>query len=110
MEISLNNHQIYLIIQRFHSKFRLTRKKDNPNPKPVLFTLNDIYLIKVYKLPCIYANDNYNKTREHLVIKYLYKNETESTSLNLLLDEYNDLIYFDGLNFVDGLDVIDAIL
>lgn len=93
MELSLNNKQIYLIIQRFNSKFRLRKKKDSPNPKSELFTLNDIYLFNVYKFPCTYSNDNYNKKREHLVIKYFYKNETELTSLNLLLDEYNDLIY-----------------
>jgi len=93
MDLTLNNKQIYSIIQRFHSKFMLRIKKDNPNPKSVLFTVDDIYLDQVYKLPCTYANHNYNEKREHLVIKYFYKDEKEVTSLNLLLDEYNDLIH-----------------
>ena len=93
MDLTLNNKQIHSIIQRFNSKFKLRIKKDNPNPKHELFTLNDIYIIKTYKFPCTYSNHNYNKKREHLVIKYFYKNERDLTSLNLLLDEYNDIIH-----------------
>jgi len=50
MEIALNNKQIYLIIQRFNSKFRLRKKKDCPNPKSDLFTINDIYLFRATRI------------------------------------------------------------
>ena len=91
MNVKLNNNQTYLIIKRFNSKFKV-RKKDKPNPKLVLFTLNDIFLLKAYKFICNYTNDNHNEKKENLVIKYLFKNETVPISLNLLLDEYNDII------------------
>lgn len=93
MDLTLNNKQIHSIIQRFNSKFKLRIKKDNPNPKHELFSLNDIYIIKTYKFPCTYSNVKSNEKRENLVIKYFYKNKKEIISLNLLLEEYKDLVH-----------------
>jgi hypothetical protein len=92
MEVMLNNNQFYFILERFYSKFML-RKRTGPNPNKYMCNREYIYLIKAYKIQCVYT-DNENKKKDNLVIKYTYKNNDieEFISLNVLLDEYKDLI------------------
>ena len=86
MEIQLNKNQFYLIIKRIYLKFKLRRK---PNPTKEIFLTEDIVLVKAYIFPCIYSN-NENIKKENLVIKYIYNKEI--ISLNILLDDYKDLL------------------
>lgn len=89
--ISLNNNQIYFIIKRFHSKFRLRRKTEYLNPNTLPDKLEDINYIKSYKYVCVYS-DAINRKKENLVVKYTYKNMDEIICLNLPLYEYEDLL------------------
>lgn len=88
MEINLNNNQFYLILQRFNTKFKL-RKKISPNPN--IYLEKQVILKKAYKIYCIYSDDK-NKSKENLVIKYKNNLKDEIYSLNILLEDYKDII------------------
>jgi hypothetical protein len=92
--IILNNTHIYYIIKRFYSKFKLRRNRrntGNKNPNILPYYIDDICYIKSYKFLCVYT-DSKNIKRENLVVKYTYKNPNEIISLNIILDEYKDLL------------------
>jgi hypothetical protein len=90
--IILNNNKIYYIIKRFYSKFKLRRRNaENKNPNILPYYIDDISYIKSYKFLCVYSNAK-NIKKENLVVKYTYKNHKEIISLNIPLDEYEDLL------------------
>ena len=91
--ISLNNNQIYYIIERFYSKFRLRRNSENKNPNTLPDKIEDINYIKSYKYVCVYS-DAINIKKQNLVVKYTYKNTDEIICLNLPLYEYEDLLWY----------------
>lgn len=90
MELKLDKHHLYSIIQRFNFKFKLQRNPELPNPNKFLYQIEDINLIKAYIVLCTYSN-NENIKKENLIIKYKVNNE-EQISLNVLLDKYKDLL------------------
>jgi hypothetical protein len=90
MEVKLDKHHLYSIIKRFNFKFKLRRNPDQPNPNKFIYQIEDINLIKAYIGPCTYSN-NENIKKKNLIIKYKLNNE-EEISLNVLLDEYKDLL------------------
>jgi hypothetical protein len=89
--ISLDNNQIYFIIKRFHSKFKLRRNSEYENPNMLPDKIEDINYIWSYKYLCVYS-DTINRKKENLVLKYTYKNMDEIICLNLPLYEYEDLL------------------
>ena len=91
MEINTNNNEVYSIINRFYSRYKLWRNPGHPNPNKLSNFIQDIYLIKVYKRVCTYSN-NENSYKENLVVKYKYKNIDEIISLNIPWEEYKDLL------------------
>lgn len=91
MELKSSNREIYFIIKRFYTKYKLRRNPGNPNPNILSKNIQDISLIKIYKRVCTYSN-NENMYKENLVIKYKYKNKDEIISLNLPWDDYKDLL------------------
>ena len=92
MEIKSTNTEVYYIIQRFYNRYKLIRNPSYPNPNILSNHIQDITLIKMYKRSCIYSNKE-NCYKENLVIKYKYKNANEIISLNILWDNYKDLLY-----------------
>jgi hypothetical protein len=91
MNISTTNKNVYYILKRFNSSFRLRRNPGFENPNVLSNHISDITIIKVYKRKCIYTN-NPNYIRDNLVIKYQYKNNPEVISLNIPWDKYQDLL------------------
>jgi hypothetical protein len=91
MELESSNNEVYYIIKRFNSKYKLRRNPDFPNPNILSNYIEDISLIKIYKRFCTYSN-NENMYKENLVIKYKYKNKNEIITLNIPFDEYKDLL------------------
>lgn len=93
MELNLNNNQLRLAIQRFYSKFKL-RRSANPNPnKFILDNINKIIVLKIYYKKCVYSN-NVNEIKDNIVIIFkLNKFEDEVICLNLLLDDYKDVLF-----------------
>lgn len=91
MEIKTNNKEVYSIIQRFYSRYKLRRNADRSNPNKLSNFIQDICLIQVYKRVCTYSN-NENSYKENLVIKYKYKNVNEIICLNIPWEEYKDLL------------------
>ena len=91
--VLLNNNQIYFIIKRFYSKFKLRRKSDNSNKNPNVLPdkIEDISYIKSYKYLCLYS-DIINRKKQNLAVKYTYKNMDEIICLNVPLYEYEDLL------------------
>ena len=69
MEINSSNNEVFGIIKRFNSKFKLRRNPGNPNPNKLPIYTQDISLIKIYKRVCTYSN-NENNYKDNLVIKY----------------------------------------
>jgi hypothetical protein len=93
MELNLNNNKVYSAIHRFYSNFKLRRKsKSNSNPNQyILNNINKIIIVKIYYKKCVYSN-NINIIKDNIVIKFkLNKFNKEVISLNLLLENYNDL-------------------
>lgn len=91
MELKSTNIEVYDVIKKFYSKYKLRRNPGYPNPNILSKNIQDISLIKIYKRVCIYSN-NENMYKENLVIKYKYKNKDEIISLNLPWDDYKDLL------------------
>jgi len=91
MDISTTKTNVYHILKRFNSYFRLRRNNECRNPNHLSNNINDINIIRVYKRKCIYTDDP-NHIRDNLVIKYQYKNNPEIICLNIPLERYNDLL------------------
>lgn len=91
MEIKSNNKEMYSILQRFHTKYKLRRHPGHLNPNKLSNYLDDFYIIKIYKRVCTYSNSE-NRYKDNLVIKYKYKNIDEVISLNIPWEDYKDLL------------------
>ena len=85
----INKNQMYCIIERFYSKYISVKHKGKPNPNKLPSNQEEIHLIESYVVPCIYSNSE-NKKRENLIIKFRF--EQDIISLNILLEEYKDLL------------------
>lgn len=90
--VFINKYQIYSIIERFYSKYKYrvsgrTKTKNLPN-------MNDILFVEAYTNSCVYSNQS-NLQKENIIIKFkLTDNDlvNEIISLNILYDDYKDLI------------------
>lgn len=91
MDIITTNKNVYYILKRFNSNFKLRRNKEYKNPNILSNNINDINIIRVYKRKCIYTDD-LKHTKDNLVIKYQYKNNPDIITLNVLWDRYKDLL------------------
>jgi hypothetical protein len=76
---------------RFHSKYISVKNKGKPNPNKLPSNQEEIHLIEAYIVPCIYSNSE-NKKRENLIIKFRFKEDEDIVSLNILLEDYKDLL------------------
>jgi len=88
MKLSLNKYQLCCIIKRFRSKLKY-RNGLPMYEQNKISNKEDISLLEAYKIQCVYSNST-NVKRENLVLKYTCNNEV--ILLNILLDEYKDLI------------------
>lgn len=86
----INNKQMYCIMERFHSKYISVKNKGKPNPNKLPSNQEEIHFIEAYIHPCIYSN-NSNEKRENLIIKFRFTEE-DIISLNILLEDYKDLL------------------
>ena len=85
----LDKTKVYDILERFHTKFKKRRKfSQNPNPKPNR-NFPPIKHIEVYKRTCKFS---LNETKPMLVIKIQYSTNKEYYILNVLYDDYKDLL------------------
>ena len=84
---------IYKILERFYVKYK-KRRKFGPNPNGELPpSIDSIHSAQLYKRTCVYSSEKQNKTKEHLVIKIRsYPRPQECYILNVLYDEYKDLL------------------
>jgi hypothetical protein len=94
--ILLNYNQVINILKRYYSKFtyKLTANRVKDQFK---FNVNNIIYINSYIIKCVYVNEKlekYEREKSHLVLKYCIDNDnyTSIISLNILLDDYIDLI------------------
>lgn len=88
MNININDmdiHKLNILLRKFDSKFRYK----NGNKKTIRYNIDQIK--DVYTKLCKYTN-NENNFKMHLIIKFTLKNEDGIICLNLLLDNYQDLI------------------
>jgi hypothetical protein len=94
MELNLNNNQVYLVIHRFYSNFKLRRNRNDSNPNQyILDNINKIIIVKIYYKKCIYSND-INEIKDNIVIIFkLNECKKEFISLNLLLENYKDVLF-----------------
>lgn len=91
MKIFITNFQVHSIMERFYSKYKY-RHSDRTTKK--LPNLQDIIFIQAYTNLCIYSNQS-NLQKENIIIKFkLINNDLvdEIISLNILYDDYKDLI------------------
>ena len=89
----LDKTKVCKILERFHAKFKKRRKfRENPNPTPKTIDMNTIKSIQIYKRTCKYVNETEIKTKANLVIKIQYSPKKEYYILNVLYDDYKDLI------------------
>jgi hypothetical protein len=91
----MNNDLLLLILERFIRKYkymRVFREKHFPN-------ILNLEFINMRIRDCVYSFDFNNIIRKNIIIYYRYKGE--QLSLNLLLDDYKDLIYTDEHNNTD---------
>ena len=95
MELNLNNNQVYSAIHRFYSNFKLRRKSasdSNPN-QCILDNINKIIIVKIYYKKCVYSNDK-NVIKDNIFIIFkLNECKKEVISLNLLLENYKDILF-----------------
>jgi hypothetical protein len=93
--INISIKQLYNIIKRFHERFYERRSnskiKYNPNELPLLLDLN---IEQVYTINCLYVGVEMEKVdnRRNLVVKYRLNKGDIIISLNVLYDEYKDLL------------------
>ena len=93
-KIYLHENQIINIIKRFHNKFSY-RNKSNKIKKIFYLEENDIEYITAYKKECKYCKKLEEIiTKCHIVIKYKILHDVDQSivSLNILLDDYKDLM------------------
>lgn len=84
---TINNKHLIKILMRFNDKFRYKDNEKRPTNK-----MYDVDTIKdVYTKICKYTQDEINE-KTHLVIRFTAKNQDGIICLNVLLDNYNDLI------------------
>lgn len=90
MNLFMTHSQIYSIIQRFDSKYKY--RKSN-RTKETKLKSQDIIFVEAYINSCIYSNQS-NLQKENIIIKFKIKNMEENAvfSLNVLYDEYKDLL------------------
>lgn len=89
--------KIYKILERFYIRYKKRRTfQSNPNGKipPSFDSIPNIHKnIQIYKRTCVYARENKNEIREHLVIKIKrYPKSSDYYILNVLYDDYKDLL------------------
>jgi len=89
--MTLDEEQVYSILSRFHDKFKLIRNPSSPNPNELPTSTDEIDLVQVYKILCVYSNEK-NIRKENLIIKYKMNSRSEIISLNLPYEEYKDLL------------------
>lgn len=99
-KLFLTHSQMCSIVERFYSKHKY--RKNAENKKKSVPNMLEILFIQAYTKSCIYSNQT-NIPKENVVIKYKIinneiinneiKNEfkNEIISLNLLLEDYQDL-------------------
>jgi hypothetical protein len=88
---NLDKAKVYKILERFYIKFKRRRTfKPNPNGSPPC--IDEIKIIKIYKRSCKYVNETENKMRENLVIKLQLNSNLEYYNLNVLYEDYKDLL------------------
>jgi hypothetical protein len=90
--IELHANHIINIIKRYHSRFSY---KLCPGRRKEIFYLkaNDLIYICSYIKECKYANELEKiDNKLHLIIKYKLINDNTMISLNILLENYKDLI------------------
>ena len=88
----LDKTKVYQILERFYTKFR-RRRVFTPNPNgesPP--NINTMQTVKIYKRTCKYINENSNETKANLVIKIQYYTSNEYYILNVLYEDYKDLL------------------
>jgi hypothetical protein len=95
----LDASKVNQILERFHAKFKRRRAfkgkpipKQNPNPNPKKIDMNTIKIIDIYKRTCKYANETEIETKTNLVIKIQYYPNKEYYILNILYEDYKDLL------------------
>jgi len=87
----LDTPKVTRILERFHEKFKRRRKYiANPNPKPN--NMNTINSIQIYTRTCKYVNETEIETKKNLVIKIQYSSKKEYYILNVLYEDYKDLL------------------
>lgn len=87
---NLDNTKVCKILERFHEKFKKRRKfKGNPNPTPKTIDMNNI---QIYKRTCKYVNETEIEIKANLVIKIQYSQKKEYYILNVLYEDYKDLL------------------
>jgi hypothetical protein len=94
MELNLNNNQVYSAIHRFYSNFKLRRNRNDSNPNQcILDNINNIIIVKIYCKKCLYSND-INIIKDNIVIIFkLNECKKEVIRLNLLLENYKDILF-----------------
>ena len=88
----LDKQKVYQILERFHTRFKRRRVfKTNPNGElpPSIETMETV---QIYKRTCKYIDLNKNDTKANLVIKIQYSKKKEYYILNVLYDDYKDLL------------------
>ena len=89
---NLDKQKVYQILERFYTRFKRRRVfKTNPNGKspPSIHTMQKV---QIYKRTCKYVDLNKNDTKANLVIKIQYSKKKEYYILNVLYDDYKDLL------------------
>jgi hypothetical protein len=90
---NIDKTKVGKILERFHEKFKRRRKFiGNPNPNPNTIDINNINTIQIYKRTCKYVNETEIETKANLVIKIQYSPKKEYYILNVLYEDYKDLL------------------
>ena len=90
---NIDKTKVGKILERFHEKFKRRRKFiGNPNPNPKTIDINNINIVQIYKRTCKYIDLNKTETKANLVIKIQYYPKKEYYFLNVLYDDYKDLL------------------
>lgn len=88
----LEKQKVYQILERFYTRFKRRRVfKENPNGKTPP-NINTMKNVQIYKRTCKYINENNIEVKPNLVIKIQYYEKEEYYILNVLYDDYKDLL------------------
>jgi hypothetical protein len=92
INIELSLLKLKTILDRFHNKFKY--RKNTGKKKPILdYEFQNIHVIDIKIKQCVYTN-SINDIKQNLIVKYyIYDQDTSIISLNLLFDDYKDIIY-----------------